>query len=160
MFAHPLLIRPTSVWKVAFEVVGPRSYVMSNLEAVSFTSPLRKAGLEAGSGLRHFLLEILWEELVYRLGLLCGIFLHKPFKKSLITSCSWCTAFSFTDPLQVLVRKTRLQAGAVLRPIHHDFSLPIQLLADSLSKHMKPSYHLHRIIDCIASFSTVSMIYY
>ena len=132
----PPLIRPTSVWKVAVEVVGPRSHVMSDSEAFSFTIPLRKAWIEAPSGLRHFLLQILWEELDYKLWPLCSFFLHKPFKKRLITGWSWCGACSFTNPLQVLVRKAWLQAGTVLRPIHLDFSLPIQLLADSLIQNL------------------------
>ena len=56
-----------------------------------------------------------------------------PLERSLITGWSWCRAFSFTNPLQILVRKAWLQAGAVLRPIHQDFSLPMQLLGNGLS---------------------------
>ena len=102
-------------------------------ETVSFTSPLRKAWLQSVAGWMHFLLQILWEKLDYRLEPVWSIFLYKSFKRSLITGWGWCKAFSITNQSQVLVRTAWLQDGAVLRPMHHDLSSSMQPFADSLS---------------------------
>ena len=69
-------------------------------EACSLTSPRRKAWVESVAGLKHFPLHILWEKLVWRLGLVWYIFLYKSFKKSLFGSWSWFEAFSVTNPLR------------------------------------------------------------
>ena len=63
-----------------------------------------------GAGLKHFPLEILREELVWRLELVWSVFLNKSFEKSSFGGWSWFDAFSFTSPL----RRAHLEAGAGL----------------------------------------------
>ena len=54
--------------------------------------------LEAGAGLEHFLLQILWRRLEWRLELFCSIFLYRSVQKQFIGCWSWFGAF----PSQIL----------------------------------------------------------
>ena len=85
----------------------------------SSTNPLRKARSEAGAGLKHFPLQILWEKLIWRLDLVWSTF---PFKKSSLGGWSWFETFSFTNHM----RKAHLEARPGLK------HLPLLILYENL----------------------------
>ena len=91
-------------------------------EASSFTCPVRKTSFEAGAGLKHFVLQILWESLHLRLDLVWSVLLYKSFRKGFIWSWSWFEASCFTDPL----RKASFEAGSGLK------FFPSQILKEML----------------------------
>ena len=74
-------------------------------------SSSEKASSEAGAGLKHLALQILWESLHLRLDLVWSILLYKSFKKGFIWSWSWFEASCFTDTL----RKASFEAGSGLK---------------------------------------------
>ena len=82
------------------------------------TNHSRKARLQAGAGLMHFPLQILWGKLIWSLELLWPIFSYKSFRKSAFGGWSWTDPFPFTNPLG----EARLEAGAWLR------HFPLQIL--------------------------------
>ena len=115
----PLLILwEKLVWRA--EVIGRLELVLPSdslfagsswFGARSFINPKGKACLEAGPGLKHFPLQILYKKLIWRLELVWGIFRYKSFKESLFGGWSWFEALSFTNPL----RRCRWEAGACWR---------------------------------------------
>ena len=95
-------------------------------EASCPTDPLRKASFEAGFGLKLFPLQILEENIHFRLELVWSILLHKSFKKGFIWGWIWFEASCCTDHL----RKASFEAEAGLKHLVlqiHQESLHLRL---------------------------------
>ena len=85
-----------------------RSAVISLTLCWSDVSPLRKASLDAGAGLKHLPSHALWEKLHLKLELVWSILFYNSFKKAFIWDWIWFEASCLSDPLRRLQLRLKL----------------------------------------------------